>query len=140
LNRKYTVTWDDVFKVMRPHGGDATPLWVCSLCGFVVNSKMLRLHVIERHPVVPVDVGFKVRQVRAGKRTRRETSWKTDDYKDRCHILWFKRKLAGIDEAELLKTEVKLKLRALKQALEEGNVEEARRIADQLLKTVANEA
>jgi len=35
-----------------------------------------------------------------------------------------------------LKTEVKLKLRALKQALEEGDVDEAVRIADRLLKTV----
>jgi hypothetical protein len=55
---------------------------------------------------------------------------------DKCYVRWFKRKLASVDEAELLKAELKLKLRALKQALEEGNVEEATRIADQLLKTV----
>ena len=135
MNRKYAVTWDDVFKVMRPYGDAGTPLWVCSLCGFVFNSKMLRAHVIERHPVIPVDVGF--RCVKCG---RIEDSARdlveNCDHKDKCYILWFKRKLAGVDEAELLKTEVKLKLRALKQTLEEGNIEEATRIADQLLKTI----
>jgi hypothetical protein len=94
-------------------------------------------HVIERHPVIPVDAGFKC--VKCG---RVEDSARclveNCDYKDKCYVLWFKRKLAGVDEAELLKTEVKLKLRTLKQALEEGGVEEASRIADQLLKTVAS--
>jgi hypothetical protein len=137
LNRKYAVTWDDVFKVMRPYGDAAAPLWVCSLCGFVFNSKMLRLHVIERHPIIPVDVGFKC--VKCGRiEDSARDLMENCDYKDKCYVLQFKRKLAGTDEAELLKTEVKLKLRALKQALEEGNVEEATRIADQLLKTVTN--
>jgi hypothetical protein len=132
VNRKYALTWDDVFKVMRPYGDAAAPLWVCSLCGFVVNSKMLRLHVIERHPVVPVDVGFKC--VKCGRiEDSARDLMENCDHKDKCYIRWFKRKLAGIDEAELLRTEVKLKLRALKQALEEGNTEEATRIADQLL-------
>jgi hypothetical protein len=136
LSRRYAVTWDDVFKVMRPYGDVAAPLWVCSLCGFVVNSKMLRLHIIERHPVIPVDVGFKC--VKCGRiEDSSRDLMENCDHKDNCYVLWFKRKLAGIiDEAELLKTEVKLKLRALKQALEEGNVEEATRIADQLLKTI----
>jgi hypothetical protein len=134
LNRKYAVTWDDVFKVMRPYGGDA-PLWVCGLCGFIEHSKMLRLHVIERHPVIPLDVGFKC--VKCGRiEDSARDLMENCDHKDNCYVRWFKRKLAGIDEAELLKTEVKLKLRALKQALEEGNVEEATRIAEQLLKTI----
>ena len=136
MNRKYAVTWDDIFKVMRPYGGDA-PLWVCNLCGFVVNSKMLRLHVIEHHPVIPVDVGFKC--VKCGRiEDSARDLMENCEHKEKCYVLWFKRKLAGIDEAELLKTEVKLKLRALKQALEEGNVEEATRIVDQLLKTITS--
>jgi len=137
LNRRYAVTWDDVFKVMRPYGGDAAPLWVCSLCGFVEHSNALRSHVIERHPVIPVDVGFKC--VKCGRiEDSARDLMENCDHKDNCYVRWFKRKLAGIDEAELLKTEVKLKLRALKQALEEGNVEEATRIAEQLLKTVTS--
>jgi hypothetical protein len=137
VNRRYALTWNDVFKVMRPYGDAGTPFWVCSLCGFVEHARMLRSHVIERHPVVPVDAGFrcvKCGQVGDSARDLVENC----DHKDKCYILWFKRRLVGIDEAELLKTEVKLKLRALKHALEEGNVEEASRIADQLLKTVAN--
>jgi len=117
------LTWDDVFKVMRPYG-DATPFWVCGLCGFVEHSRMLRLHVIERHPVVPVDVGFKCVKCGRVEDSARDLV-ENCDYKDRCHILWFKRKLAGIDEAELLKTELRLKLRALRQALEKGDIGEA---------------
>jgi hypothetical protein len=138
VNRRYALTWDDVFKVMRPYGDAGTPFWVCSLCRFIEHAKMLRSHVIERHPVIPVDAGFfkcvKCGRVEGSARDLLENC----DHKDKCYILWFKRKLAGIDEAGLSKTEVKLKLRALKQALEGGNVEEASRIADQLLKTVAS--
>jgi hypothetical protein len=137
VNRRYALTWDDVFKVMRPYGDAGTPFWVCSLCGFIEHAKMLRSHVIERHPVIPVDAGFKCVKCGRVEDSARDLL-ENCDHKDKCYVLWFKRKLAGIDEAELLKTEVKLKLRTLKQALEEGGVEEASRIADQLLKTVAS--
>jgi len=135
VNRRYALTWDDVFKVMRPYGDAGTPLWVCSLCGFVEHAKMLRAHVIERHPVIPVDVGFKC--VRCGRiEDSARDLMENCDHKDKCCVLQFKRRLAGAGEAELLKTEVGLRLRALRRALEEGSVEEAARIADRLLKTI----
>jgi hypothetical protein len=112
------------------------PHVVCRLCGFVVSIKMARLHVVERHPAVPVGSGFKCAYC-----GRVEAS--ANDLIDGCgggdrrYILWYKRRLSDVQsslEAELLKAE--LRLRALKQALEEGDAEEAKRIAGRLLKEV----
>jgi hypothetical protein len=114
------------------------PLVVCRLCGFVVNIKMARLHVIERHPAVPVGSGFKCAYCGRVEASANDLIDGCRDG-DKCYILWYKRRLSDAQsslEAELLRAELRLRLRALKQALEEGDAEEAKRIAGRLLKEV----
>lgn len=136
MNRRYALTWGEALEVMESYGDG--PLVVCRLCGFVVNIRMARLHVIERHPAVPVGFGFKCAYC-----GRVEAS--ANDLVggcargDGCLILWYKRRLSdvgGAVEAELLKAELRLRLAALKRALEEGGVGEAARITDRLLRLV----
>jgi hypothetical protein len=134
VNRKYALTWEEALNVMEPYG-DGSPFVVCRLCGFVVNIKMARLHIVERHPAVPVDFGFKCVYCGRMEASANDLIDRCRDG-DRCHVLRYKKKLSDVQnalEAGLLKAELKLKLRALKQALEEGNTEEATRIAGQLL-------
>jgi hypothetical protein len=136
VNRKYALTWEEALNVMEPYGDG--PLVVCRLCGFVVNIKMARLHVIERHPAVPVGFGFKCAYCGRMEASANDLIDRCRD-RDKCYILWYKRKLSDAGsavEAELLKAELRLRLRALKQALEEGDAEEAARIADRLLREV----
>ncbi len=136
MNRKYALTWEEALGVMEFYGDG--PRAVCRLCGFVVNVKMARLHILERHPAVPVGFGFKCAYCGRVEASANDLIDRCRDG-DKCHILRYKRRLSDAQsslEAELLKAELRLRLRALKQALEEGDTEEAKRIAGRLLKEV----
>jgi hypothetical protein len=136
VNKKYALTWGEALGVMESYGDGS--LVVCRLCGFVVNIKMARLHILERHPAVPVGFGFKCAYCGRVEASANDLIDGCRDG-DKCHVLRYKRRLSDAQsylEAELLKAELRLRLRALKQALEEGDAEEAKRIAGRLLKEV----
>lgn len=131
MNKKYALTWREALGVMESYGDG--PLVVCRLCGFVVNIKMARLHILERHPAVPVGSGFKCAYCGRVEASANDLIDGCRDG-DKCYILWYKRRLS--DAQSSLEAELRLRLRALKQALEEGDAEEARRVAGRLLKEV----
>jgi hypothetical protein len=131
VNRRYALTWGEALGVMESYGGG--PLVVCRLCGFAVNIKMARLHILEWHPAVPAGFGFKCAYCG---RVEASANDLIDGCRDggKCHILRYKRRLS--DAQSSLEAELRLRLRALKQALEEGDAEEAERIAGWLLEEV----
>ncbi len=135
MNRKYALTWEDALNVMKPRGDG--PYWVCRLCGSVVYTKMVRLHILERHPVIPVEFElFKCAYCGDVEESANDLMGKCK-HGDKCYLRQHRRRLSEAqNEVELLKAELRLKLRALKQALEEGDAEEAKRIAGRLLKEV----
>jgi hypothetical protein len=89
---------------------------VCRLCGFVVNIKMARLHILERHPAVPAGSGFKCAYCG---RVEASANDLVDGCRDgdKCRILRYKRRLLDAQsslETELLKAGLRLRLGALK--------------------------